>query len=473
MRDNDEIENDEIRIASLVERYEEMRQNGHFSYFDVEDFEAIVSHYLYNAKVENARKAIDDGMHCHPYSLELKLKLIEVEIEDGNWQCSSDLISEAKAFAVNGNVELCLLEVRALLLQSKVREAVALLDGLLENHYTPEDIDLHQVVGDLINISEYEHAISYLKFACKYQNSNESLLLDLAFCYERIDSTDKAIATYERYLDENPFSTFAWFELAKLYEQNRVYEDAVQAYDFVLTLDPVFADGYYAKADMQIAEGFYDDAIKTLSSLLEEASNETRASYMVGECYEKLGQLENALSTYLSVLEYDDKYTDAYYAAAFVLKDLGEIDRCIAFLKKATILDPDNCEYHYGFGKVMMEYGNRSDAIKAFENALEIDRYDFESWLLLAELYSTADFGKALSVLEEASVFLYDIPEISFRIAALYFLTSNIDKCLEYFERGVLLDVDKVGNFFDICPAARFDERIMTIYINSKIKNSI
>ena len=120
-----------------------------------------------------------------------------------------------------------------------------------------------------------------------------------------------------------------------------------------------------------------------------------------------------------------------------------------------------------------MELNQPEEAISAFETALENDKYDFESWLLLAELHAVTDFSRALSLLHEASAYLYDIPEIAYRIAALCFLTSDINKCLEYFERGILLDAEKASDFFDICPAARYDERIMTIYLNSKTKNVI
>lgn len=471
--EGDDTNYDEIDITSLIERYEAMRENSQACYFDVEDFESIVSYYLFNSSIDKAREAVADGMYFHPNSLELKLKLLEVEIEDEQVRNAIDLLQEVKEIAYSYRAEVCIYEARVLLLQQKAKKAVALVDGLLATNINAKDLDLQPIIHDLMSISEYEHAARYIEFMRQRQDTSLHLLLDLAYCYERLDSIPKAIATYESYLDENTFSTLAWYELAKMYEKASQDDNAIKAYDFVLTIDPSHVDAYYGKADIQLAEGEYEQAIKTLNSLLDEHPTNVRATYTIGECHEKLGALDKALRYYLLAIENDDKCAEAYYSAAFIFKEQGECLECISFLKKATGLEPQNGEYFYGLGKVLMELGRSEEATDAFKKALENDKYDFESWLLLAELYAATDFTKALTILEEAAVYLYDIPEISYRIAALYFLVSDIDKCVEYFERGILMDAEKAVEFFDVCSAAQYDERIMTIYINSKAKNSI
>ncbi len=473
MKDNEDNNYGEINITSLIERYEAMRQDSHSCYFDVEDFESIVSYYLYNDDAEKAREAVNDGMYFHPNSLELKLRLIEIEIEAEHTENALDLIEEVKRFAYSYKAEITVLEARILLSQQKVSEAVSLLDNLLKVYVGENEIDLQAAIGSLMNMSEHAHAARYLEFMSKQQGNAGNVLLDLAYCYERLDDTHKALATYERYLDENPFSTLAWYELAKMYERDSQSDNAIKAYDFVLTIDPNYIEAYYGKAEIQVNNGEYEQATKTLEGLLDEYPNNIRATYTLGECYEKLDRLEDALRCYLLAIKNDESYAEAYYSAAFLFKEQGKYYECVMFLKKATSLEPENGEYFYGLGKVLMELGQPEEAIQAFKNALENDKYDFESWLLLAELYAVDDFDKALAVLEEASAFLYDIPEISYRIAALYFLTDNIDKCAEHFERGILLDAEKASDFFDLCPTARHDERIMTIYINSKTRNSI
>ena len=473
MKDNDDTNYGEINIMSLIERYEAMRQNSHSCYFDAEDFESIVSYYLFNDDVEKARGAVNDGMYFHPNSLELKLRLIEVEIEDEQPENALNLVGEVKNFAYSYKAEITMLEARILLSQQKVDEAIHLLDSLLKNDVNANDIDLQAVVNKLLNMSEHVYAARYLEFMSKHQDNVGSLLLDLAYCYERLDDTQKAIATYERYLDDNPFSTLAWYELAKMYEKDSQYDNAIKAYDFVTTIDPTYAEAYYGKTEIQISNGLYQQAIKTLENILDEYPNSVKATYILGECYEKLDRIEDALRCYLLAIKNDETYAEAYYAAAFIFKEQGKYYECVLFLKKAASLEPENGEYFYGLGKTLMELHQPEEAIQAFESALENDKYDFESWLLLAELHAVSDFNKALSTLEEASAFLYDIPEISYRIAALYFLTDNIDKCAEHFERGILLDAEKASDFFNLCPTARHDERIMTIYINSKTKNSI
>ena len=56
-----------------ISKFESMLKTDDVYFFDAEDFEEIIHHYLNNGKISLGKKAIQIGLEQHPNSLELKL----------------------------------------------------------------------------------------------------------------------------------------------------------------------------------------------------------------------------------------------------------------------------------------------------------------------------------------------------------------------------------------------------------------
>ena len=66
MRSNDfDLTNEELAI---IKNYEEAHQKGQSEYFDVEDLEFIIEHYLHLGDVESAHNALHFALKLHPDS---------------------------------------------------------------------------------------------------------------------------------------------------------------------------------------------------------------------------------------------------------------------------------------------------------------------------------------------------------------------------------------------------------------------
>ncbi len=470
MRDDDDIEYGEDKyISSLVERYESTHRNHQPCYFDVEEFETIIDHYLIGNELEAANEAIKTAFYYHPNSVEIKLKKAEVELENDNAQQALSLLQSIELLAFNQRVKVRFLKARAYLDMGKVGVAIDLVNELLKSRADSEEVNIHSIISGLINQQEYSYAIHYLEWLYS-RAPGASILLDLSYCNERLDNIEKAAEYYERYLDEDTFNAHAWHKLGTLYNRLQNKAKAVEAFDFAITLDENLVVAYNDKATTLAEQGLYEKAIVTLQELLEHTPFDIDASYAMGECYEKLGSYDKAMSIYLTIIERDKTYANAYYGVAFVLKEQGRLDESYPFAKKTIELEPDNSEFHYGFGKLLMELEQPDAAVQAFERAVMLNEGDIESWLLLSEIHLQSNIEKALETLERAAVYAYDSAELCFRIAALYFLQSDIDKCMEHFERGLLANADLASEFFNYCPEAYLEERIMTIYQNSKTR---
>ena len=61
-------------------KFESMLKTNNVLFFDSNEFENIIHHYLDNGKIALAKKAINLGLQQHPASINLKLFQVEVYV---------------------------------------------------------------------------------------------------------------------------------------------------------------------------------------------------------------------------------------------------------------------------------------------------------------------------------------------------------------------------------------------------------
>ena len=66
-------------------RFESMLQTNDVYFFDSEEFENIIHHYLERGKMALAKKATKLGLEQHPSSTNLKLFEVEMYIFENDW----------------------------------------------------------------------------------------------------------------------------------------------------------------------------------------------------------------------------------------------------------------------------------------------------------------------------------------------------------------------------------------------------
>lgn len=467
------MEYDGRAIISLVEQYEEKLRLKQPCYFDIDDFELIIDHYLFDQEITEAAEAVDVASYYYPNSFEIKLKRAEVEVERDNAANALKLLADIEPLAFNHTIDVQTLRIRALLGLGNLRDALAILDKLFESIDIEPDLDLQQAVAELIESAEYQHALRYLEILLPSDSENKTLLLDAAYCYEKLDNPTKAAEYYERYLDEDPFNYSVWYELGRMYEISRRYEKAVDAFDFSITLNDKYLMALIGKASALTGLEMYEEAITALEEILTSDPNNLATSYAIAECNEKLGNYTDAMRIYLSIIERDGSFGDAHYGVALIMEEQGRLEESLTFFQKAVELAPDSTEYLWGLGKLLMRLQLNEKAIGVFRKAVTIDSNDTELWLALYELEAARNPQKGLECLEEAATYAYNAPEICYRLAALYYYENDMDRCAELLERGVNANVEMSGVFFNLCPEAYHEEQLMTIYLNSKSKQTL
>ncbi|HAH58423.1 MAG TPA: hypothetical protein DCL86_09765, partial [Bacteroidales bacterium] len=92
-----------------------------------------------------------------------------------------------------------------------------------------------------------------LKKVLEIEPDNETIIFEIAFCFEITNQPEEAINYFSGFTDKYPYSHYAWFNLGIAYNNIELYEKAIEAFDFAIAIDPSFSSAYFNKANAFVA----------------------------------------------------------------------------------------------------------------------------------------------------------------------------------------------------------------------------
>jgi tetratricopeptide (TPR) repeat protein len=459
----------DAETVDLIRRYEDVVHRKSNDYFDEDEFEMIIDHYLSLNKSKEAVAAADRGSAQYPYSSELKLRYADVLIIKGDSSQALQLLQHVEQMGVN-DCDVHFLKARAYVQQGKFKEAEI---DFAKSWQTEERVDERQRIclvaaGDYLEAREYNLAIRYFLQALERNPHHEQALNDVAYCYDRLDDFQNSVHYYERCLAVNPFNEAAWYNLGNVYSRNEEYEKALQAFDFSIAIEPNNAPVLFNRATTLIVLERFHDAIDSFNEFLVLEPNNAQGLCALAECYENLDCSTEALKHYTQAIGIDPQCADAYYGKGLILMEYRHYDVSLDYIYRALHIDSDNAEYYYGMGVLLLRINADHVAMQAFRRATDLDPYDMESWLILSELSGSTDLHHALEVLDEACIHNPDEPAIYFRKAALYYILKDTEACFATLEKALTIDPSGDDDFLTICPEAITDENVKALYSRYK-----
>ena len=110
-----------------IAKFESMLKTDDVYFFDSEDFEDIIHHYLNNGKISLAKKAIKIGLKQHPDSIELKLLNVEVLVFENNLDVAECMLDQLQLLDAT-NEEIYIQRANIYSKKDNHEAAVALLE---------------------------------------------------------------------------------------------------------------------------------------------------------------------------------------------------------------------------------------------------------------------------------------------------------------------------------------------------------
>jgi len=137
------LDSDE-RPNKPIAKFEPMLKTDDIYFFDAEDFEDIIHHYLNNGKISLAKKAIKISLKQHPDSIQLKLLDVEVMVFENNFDAAEKLLDKLQLLDPS-NEEIYIQRANILSKKDNHEGAIQLLNKALE--LSNDSFDIHSLLG--------------------------------------------------------------------------------------------------------------------------------------------------------------------------------------------------------------------------------------------------------------------------------------------------------------------------------------
>ena len=397
-----------------IDRFESMLKTNNVLFFDSEEFENIVHHYLENGKIALAKKATKLGLEQHPSSTNLKIYLLE-----------------------QGNEEIFIQKANIFSRRDMHKEAIEALEKALE--LTDDPADVLSLMGmEYLFMEDYENGMHHFMRCLEEDEEDYSALYNIVYCFEFLDRTEEAIQFLNDFLNKQPYSEVAWHQVAKQYRDAKEYEKALAAIDFAIISDDRFLGAYFEKGKILEKINRYQEAIECYSITLTIDDPTSFAYLRIGKCYEKIGNKELALQFYTKCIEEDSLLDKGWIAIIDFYYKEKQYQKALYYIEKAIAIDSQNVNYWKRYAKASNKVNHFEEAEVGYRKALELGNYELESWLTRGDILTNlGEYEAAINNLNQALEFYPAHPEIEYRLSGLYFTLKEGDKGEFYLNNGL------------------------------------
>lgn len=410
-----------------LERFESMLKTNSVLFFDSEEFEEIVHHYLEIGKIALAKKATKLGLEQHPTSTNLKLFRIEMYIFENQLDVADALLDELYLLE-QSNEEIYIQKANIFSRRDKHAEAIQLLEKALE--ITDDEADVFSLLGmEYLFMEDYEHAKYYFIKCLEEDEEDYSALYNVIYCFEYLDQYDAAIEYLNDYLNNNPYCEVAWHQLGKQYYELKEYKKALAAYDFAIISDDRFIGAYLEKGRTLEKMKKYSEAIESYSITLGLDDPTSYALLRIGKCYEKLNNAEMAIQFFTKCVEEDTLLAKGWIAITdFYIKN-KQYQKALYYIEKAINIDAENVLYWKRYARISNQLSLFEEAEVGYRKTLELGNYELETWITRGDILTNlGEFEAAINNFNQALEFYAENAEVEFRLSGLYYTLNESDK---------------------------------------------
>ena len=432
-------EEDEDDYNLSLSKFESMLKTNKILFFDSEEFEEIILHYLDMGKASLAKKALKLALEQHPKSTGLKLVQVEMLVYDDKLDLAEKLLNELFAIEPH-NEEIYIQKANIYSKRDNHEKAVELLKTALK--YTDDYADVYNLIGmEYLFMDNLELAKENFIKCLEEDLDDQTALYNVVYCFEFLDQNEQAIEYLNKYIDKNPYSEIAWHQVGRLNYGLKKYEEALKAFDYATLIDDEFLGAFMEKAKSLERLKRYKEAIESYNRTIELDDPTSYALLRIGKCHEKLGNKALALKFFNKTVHEDPLLDKGWIAITDFYVRQKKYEKALFYVNKALSIDNENRFYWKRFASINKEMELFEDAEFGYRKAVEYGDYQLDTWLFWVDtLLFQSEFTSAIQTLLQASEYFPEEFEIEYRLAGMYFMLFDDKKGKFHLSNGLRLN---------------------------------
>jgi tetratricopeptide (TPR) repeat protein len=432
------ISDDEEDYNLSLSKFESMLKTNKVLFFDSEEFEEIILHYLDMGKAALAKKALKLALEQHPKSTGLKLVQVEMLVYEDKLEQAEKLLNELYAIEPT-NEEIYIQKANIYSKRDNHEKAVELLQTALK--YTDDFADVYNLIGmEYLFMDNLELAKTNFIKCLEEDTEDQAALYNVVYCFEFLDQNEDAIDYLNKYIDKNPYSEIAWHQIGRLNYGLKNYEEALRAFEFATLIDDEFLGAFMEKAKTLERLKKYEEAIESYTRTIELDDATPYALLRMGKCYEKIGNKALALKYFNKTVHEDPLLDKGWIAITDFYVRQKKYQKALFYVNKALSIDNQNRLYWKRFATINKELNLFEEAEFGYRKAVEFGDYQLDTWLFWVDILQfLGEFESAIQTLLQASEHFLEEYEVEYRLAGLYFMIHDDKKAKFHLSNGLRL----------------------------------
>lgn len=421
-----------------VSKFEAMLKTNDLLFFDADEFELIICHYLELGRMGLAKKGLRMGLNQHPSSTALKLLEVEVLLFENKLDEADDNLSILYDLEPS-NPEIYLHKANIFSKRDQHNAAIDLLKSAAEILEDASEV-YAPIAMEYMFLENYDQAKHYYIKCLDIDDDDISALYNIIYCFDFLEQPEEAISFLNTYLDNNPYSEIGWHQIGLQYVKLQDSEKALSSFDFAIISDDYFVGAYMEKAKVLEEIGHYEDAIECYKTTLELEDPTAFAYLRIGKCYEYMKQDSAALTSYNKSLQEDPLLDKTWLAITDFYYSRNAYKQALHYIEKAIEVDEENPLYWERHTQINSELKRFQQAEDNFIKSIDADQ-ELESCLMRSDiLIDLQQYETAQEVLEQAEKTHPYTAEIQFRLAGLQFSINQENTGVFHLKKGLKIN---------------------------------
>jgi len=446
-----------------LSRFESMLKTNKVFFFDSEEFEEIILHYLDIGKTTLAKKALKLALDQHPRSTGLKLVQVEMLIFEDKLDQAEKMLNDLYAIEPQ-NEEIYIQKANIYSKRDQHEKAVELLKTALQ--YTDDFADVYNLIGmEYLFMDQLELAKENFISCLEEDFEDQSALYNVVYCFEFLDQNQAAIDYLMNYIEQNPYSEIAWHQVGRLNYGLKKYEEALYAFDYATLIDEAFLGAFMEQAKTLERLKRYDEAIECYTRTIELDDPTSYALLRIGKCHEKLGHKKLALEFFTKTVHEDPLLDKGWIAITDFYVRQKNFQKALHYVNKALHIDNQNRFYWKRYASINEELNFFEEAEFGYRKAVEFGDYQLDTWLFWVDLLQfLGEFDSAITTLLQAAEYFPEAFEIEYRLAGLYYMLLETEKGQFHLSNGLRLSFKNHTLIQELFPV---------VWLQKKVQNQI
>jgi len=431
-------------------------------FFDADEFEQIILHYVESGKISLANKALNLGLQQHPASVSLKLIRVELLIIDENIEEAEVILNKLQEFEP-ANDEIYIQKATILSKKGLHKKAIEVLEMSLQ--YAEDKVEIYSMIGmEYLFIDDFDRARLNFAKCLEVEYDNYSSLYNVIYCYEMMDKHEEAIQYLIGHIDKDPYSEVAWHQLGRQYVYVEDYKKALEAFDFAILIDDAFIGAHLEKAKTLENLERFEEAIEYYHLTMEIDTPTPFVYLRIGKCYEKLNDKEKALEFFDKTVKEDPLLDKGWLALTDLYISEKDYSTALHYINKAINIDEENNDYWNKLAEINLKLNLYEEAVQAYQKSIHLKDDKLETFVALAGIFHfLGKYDKAIQILLKGAEIYQDNAEITYRLSGINYIMGNEEKALVLLEKALKINYNYHNVIEDLFPTFFSDARVISL----------